>query len=502
MTSVRLPQWPWRIVQQLAQERSVRIWLVGGAVRDTLLGRPLHDWDFAVDRGAMALARTVGDALDGYFFPLDEERGTARVVLEVASEGRLELDFALLRGPSLEADLSARDFTINAMALDKDGHLIDPLGGEADLEARRIRATSERVFRDDPVRLLRAARFEAELGLVIEPRTEAWLRRDAPLLAQPAVERLRDEFVQGLAVPGAADFVRRLDDLGLLANLLPNLLSLKGVSQSHPHRFDVWQHTLHVVETLEGVVATLHGSGPPRGSGAVTALPTSAWGDLMRHVGQFAAPIRDHLAVRVCDARDRMLLLKLAALLHDIGKPETQTVDDDGHLHFYGHESVGARKAASVMRSLRFSRVEALRVRTMTQAHLRPAHLARGETVTRRAVYRYFRDTGDAGVDAVLLSLADHLATWGPNLREARWADRLKVAELLLYHYFEQPRASVDPRLPVDGNDLMRVLDLGPGPEIGRLLELLREAVAAGEVTTREEALDLARESVGSVRTE
>jgi hypothetical protein len=171
-------------------------------------------------------------------------------------------------------------------------------------------------------------------------------------------------------------------------------------------------------------------------------------------------------------------------------------MDEQGRIHFYGHESVGARKAASCMRALRFSRGEVLRARTMTEAHLRPAHLARGERVTRRAIYRYFHDTGDAGVDTVLLSLADHLATWGPNLQEARWTNRLEVAELLLHHYFEQPEEVIDPQLPVDGHDLMRALDLEPGPEVGRLLDLLREAVAAGEVETCEEVLDLARRSV------
>jgi hypothetical protein len=132
------------------------------------------------------------------------------------------------------------------------------------------------------------------------------------------------------------------------------------------------------------------------------------------------------------------------------------------------------------------------RVTTIVKGHLRPPHLARSEGVTRRAIYRYFRDTGDAGVDIVLLSLADHLATWGPNLREGRWMRRLEVAELLLHHYFERRAETVDPQLPVDGHDLMRELDLEPGPEIGSLLDALREAMAAGEIATREEALLLA----------
>ncbi len=496
MDPLRLPEWPWRVVRELAQERAIKLWLVGGAVRDTLLQRPLHDWDFAVDRGAATLARAVGDALGGFFFPLDEERGTARVVLKTEEDSRVELDFALLRGASLEADLARRDFTINAMALDEVCGLIDPLRGRADLEAKRIRATNQRAFRDDPVRLLRAARLEAELGFETEPQTEAWLRRDAPLLAYPSVERLRDEFVRGLAVSGASDFIRRLDDLELLVHVVPDVISLKGVSQAYPHRFDVWRHALCVVEAVEGVVATVIGGPLPAGSESLTDVLKHAWGDLARRLGSFGAEIQDHLAVEVCDRRDRLLLLKLAALLHDVGKPETQSLDDDGHIHFYGHESVGARKAASWMRALRFSRDEALWIRKMAEAHLRPAHLAREENVTRRAIYRYFRDTGETGIDTVLLSLGDHLATWGPNLREERWTNRLELAELLLYHYFEQPEEVIAPQLPVDGYDLMRVLGLEPGPEVGRLLDLLREALAAGEVETREELLDLARESL------
>lgn len=495
MSEIRVPAWPWRAVRGLAEDRSIQLWLVGGAVRDILLERPLHDWDFAVDRDAMALARSVGDALGGFFFPLDEERGTARVVLDTAEESRVVLDFARLRGPGLEADLLGRDFTINAMAVSPSGALVDPLGGDTDLRAGIIRATQRRVLTDDPVRLLRAARLETELGFKAEARTEAWIREDASLLAKPAPERLRDELARGLAAPGAAGFIRRLDDLELLVHVVPELTALKGVAQSHPHRFDVWEHTLRVVGAAEDVAATLLGQSPPTASRALADAPAAARGELVRRLRQFAEALGDHLAVIVCDRRDRLFVLKLAALLHDVGKPQTQSMGDDGRIHFHGHESEGARTAAARMQALHFSRDETLRVRTMVEAHLRPAQLARERRVTRRAIYRYFRDTGDAGVDTVLLSLADHLATWGPGLRPERWARRLETAELLLYHYFERPEQTVDPQLPIDGHDLMRALEMEPGPEVGRLLGLLREAVAAGEVRTRDEALELVRRS-------
>jgi len=491
MTTVHLPDWPWRVVRQLADGRGVQVWLVGGAVRDALLERPVHDWDFAVEQDAMGLARAVANALGGAYFPLDTERDTGRVVLQAADTTRIELDFAALRGAGLEADLPARDFTINALALDDTGALVDSTGGQADLEARCVRATSERAFRDDPVRLLRAVRLEAQLGFKIEPQTMTWIRRDAPLLALPAAERVRDEFVRVLALRGTAPHLQRLDEFGLLPHVVPELESLKSVTQSPPHRFDVWRHTLLVVDALEGVVAAV--TEREVRPCALADAPPAAWGDLARVLGQFASDVRAHLAVEVSGGRDRALLLKLAALLHDIGKPRTWSQDEDGRVHFYNHELLGAQMAAARLQRLRFSRDEVKRMRVLIGQHLRPAHLARAERVSRRAVYRYFRATSCAGVDVVLLSLADHLATWGPDLEERRWARRLEVAETLLAHYFERHEETVAPPPLVTGNDLMVELGLDPGPEIGRLLEALREAQAAGEVKTREEALALAR---------
>ena len=492
MTKISLPDWPWQAVRQLAQERGARVWPVGGAVRDVLLGRPVHDWDFGVEWGAMGLARAVADALGGAYFPLDTERDTGRVILTTASGARVELDFAALRGGDLETDLLARDFTINALALDGTGELVDPTGGQTDLKAKIIRATNEHIFHDDPARLLRGVRLEAELGFEIEPQTAAWIHRDAALAALPAAERVRDEFARLLALPHAVIPLQRLDQFGLMLHIVPELEPLKSVTQSSPHRFDVYRHSLTTVDTLEGVVATVTGRKVEKR--ALADGPLAAWGDLRRVLSQFANDVTAHLAVEISGGRDREGLLKLAALLHDVGKPQTWSQDEQGHIHFYNHEPIGAQMAAARMKKLRFSRDEAERMRTIVGQHLRPAHLSRTEKVTRRAVYRYFRATSCAGVDVMLLSLADHLATYGPNIQEQRWARRLKVAEILLHHYFERRAETVSPPPLVTGNDLMTKLELDAGPMIGRLLESLKEAQAAGEVSTWEEALALARQ--------
>jgi putative nucleotidyltransferase with HDIG domain len=494
MPTIDLPDWPLQTVRALAEARGVSVWPVGGAVRDALLGRPVRDWDFAVDDGAMKLARVVGDALGGAYYPLDEERDTGRVVLVGEDGERLNLDFAALRGDGLEIDLLARDFTINALALDEKRALIDVIGGLADLEAGCVRAVSDQTFQDDPLRLLRAVRLEAELGFHIEPQTAAWMRRDAHLLTEPSAERVRDEFARMVSLPGAAASLERLDAFGLLELVVPELELLKGVEQSPPHRHDVWCHTLKVVGVLEGVVAIATGGvGPTPAEGS-----SAAWGDLAQMLDPFSADLADHLAIEVSGGHNRTQLLKLAALFHDVGKPRTQSEGDDGRIHFYNHELVGAQMAASRLRELRFSRDEVVRVRTMVGAHMRPAHLARADDLTRRAIYRFFRATSCGGVDVALLSLADHLATWGPNLREERWARRLEVAQTLLTHWFDRYEETVAPPPLLTGGELIAELGLEPGPRIGRLLRTLQEAQAAGEVQTREKALVLARRLLDS----
>lgn len=491
---VDFPQWPLEQVQALARERGARVWPVGGVVRDALLGRPLRDWDFAVEGRAIGLARAVADAFGGSFYPLDVERDVGRVVIRQHRE-RIELDFAALRGLSLEADLRGRDFTLNAMAVDPEGYLIDLHGGLADLQARLVRALDEATFDDDPLRMLRAVRLTAELGFRLEAKTAAWIMQRAAALPRSAPERLRDECARILAGPAPATSIHMLDELGLLARVIPEVEPLKEQAQSPPHRFDVWWHTLLVLEAAAGVIGVLEGEQPRP---AYVDAPQRAWGDLRQALGRFGPAVTDHLNVPVRGGRNRRVLFLLSALCHDLGKPLTCTEDEQGRLHFYGHERVGGDLAAERMRHLRFSRAEVERVQVIVRAHLRPGHLSQGQGVlSGRAVHRFFRAAGSAGVEVVLLSVADHLATWGPNLDPDRWRRRLEVAQTLLGHFFERRTEAVAPAPLVTGEDLMAGLGIDEGPQIGRLLKAIREAQAAGEVRTREEALRLARQLVG-----
>jgi len=484
-------------------ERGIGACLVGGAVRDLLQSRPIHDWDLVVERDAISLARATADRLGASFYPLDEERDTGRVVAYDADGSRTFIDFALRRGSDWRTDLEARDLTVNAMALrlGNDAELFDPFNGRPDLEARLVRAVTEHSFRDDHVRMMRAVRLAGELGFQIEPQTAALIRRDAALLADASVERARDELAKLLALPDALTGIRQMDDLGLLAQMLPEVATLKGVEQSRPHHWPVFEHTLLVLGALEriideGVQHEDEAAGIVDGTGA----PAFVWGDVKRTLADFRAKLATHVIWPLGDERPALVSLKLAALLHDCAKPQTRTVDEDNGTHFYGHADVGASIAAERVRALRFNNAEVERVRVIVANHMRPQQLADADSgVTRRAAYRYFRDTREAGVDVVLLALADHIATHGPDVQPERWARRIEAASKLLAEYWTRLAKDVAPTPLVSGGDLMAELGLPPGKRIGELLEVIREAQAAGEVGTRGEALALAKSAAQSL---
>jgi tRNA nucleotidyltransferase/poly(A) polymerase len=430
------------------QGRSVRAYLVGGYVRDRLLGRESHDVDFAVVGDALGLARAVADWMRGSFVLLDDERSTGRVVTRDEHGQRLFVDFAVLQGRDITVDLSQRDFTIDAIALDINDldRLIDPHNGRGDLEAGLVRAVSEAAFRDDPLRTLRAVRLAAELGLRIEPRTEERMRRDAGLIATVSAERVRDELSKILAQPGAADNLRYLDGLGLLGVILPET---EGAERS-----------LEVVRALEHLYAVIHQS-------PISNLHSDR---LLSHLSQFTS-----------GDRQRLVLLKLVAFLCGVVE------DPAGQGH---RRNNAARLVGLALRRLRFSRGEVGLGRIIAAHRGRLGQLRAVEAVTPRDVYRFFRDTGEAGLDLLLLYLADQLAAQGMSPDLNQWEGDSKFAAALLGDYYERHTEVISPPKLISGDDLMETFGLVEGPRLGELLEAVREAQAAGEIRTRQEALD------------
>lgn len=461
------------------------VYLVGGAVRDALLGRYTNDLDFVLPQGAVKLAFRIGDALGEPAYVLDRERDTGRVVL--SAEGTY-LDFARFRGPDLTTDLQARDFSINAMALPATAvtraAIIDPFGGQKDLRNGRIRLVNARALQDDPVRALRAVRLAADLDFTLTVDTETAVIQAAPRLADVSVERIRDELVKMLdtAVPYQA--VQQMASLDLLDVILPEIASLAQVEQSMPHHEAVLAHTISVLRRLAAVEQCLAEN--------TAVLPELA--PVQTMLLPFADRLQNHLARSVNAGINGRVLLRLGALFHDAGKKEAQTITEDGRMRFLGHDQIGAKIAISSLHRLHFSKEASKYVSRIVYGHMRPLLLANtGRRVSRRAVFRFYRDTGAAGLDICLLALADHLATYKGIGPEEKWQRLLEVTAVLLRHYYEEQTTTIAPPPLLDGSRLISELHLQPGPEIGRLLRHIQEAQAAGDISTVSEALNLAR---------
>jgi poly(A) polymerase len=468
-----------RLLTQISHflaSKDIPAFIVGGLVRDMLLGRDTADIDIAVDADAPAVAREAAACLGGAYVELDDVNRIGRVVLP---ENKWQVDFTTLQG-DITQDLARRDFTIDAMAaaLDKSlktitvNDIIDPFNGRQDLDRRLIRAVSDSVFTSDPARLMRAARLAAELGFDIEEGTEKLIVNNSHLVTGVAGERIREELLRLLALPGAAGRLFYLDRLGLLTALFPELEPARGVEQPKLHVWDVFDHSIQTVAAVEFV---LRESGCDfAGEDALAAVP---WSDKLRR----------HFDREISRGSTGRTMLKLAALLHDIAKPQTRTVDGE-RTRFLGHPDQGAAAAAAIMTRLRFSKREIQLVALLIKYHLRPTQMSHEGLPTARAVYRFFRDTGEVGIDLLYLCLADHLAARGNTLDMAGWREHTRETEYVLSRYPAAENQAAPGNI-FNGNDVMQSLKLKPGPAVGELLEALREARAAGEIATRAQAL-------------
>ena len=470
-------------VSRFLSGQGIKAYLTGGFVRDWLMEREAGDIDIAVAGDALETAQSLTAELGGRYVPLDETNRIARVVLndEATPSGeKLMLDFTSFKG-GIEDDLGRRDFTINAIAIDieefvrqpQSPALIDPFHGRDDLAAKLIRVVSAEAFQSDPVRLLRAVRLASELDFSIDKETEARLRQSAGLIGDVAGERVREELLRRLAKPRAGRFLAYLDEVGLLTAMIPELALAVDVVQPKEHFWSVLAHSIKTVDAVEFLLR--QGEWEYADDAVLAAVP---WTD----------ELAEHFNQEVSHGSTRGAMLKLTALLHDIAKPQTRAYDAAGRMRFLGHPQAGAEMAADILGRLRFSSKEIKLVELLVENHLRPTQMSQQGLPSHRAIYRYFRDTGEAGIDIFFLSLADHLATRGPNLEMAGWQEHAATVSYVLGRRFEEETLTRPPKL-VDGYDIMECFSLKPGPRIGEMLEVVREAQAGGEVSTREEAL-------------
>ena len=437
-------------------------WLVGGAVRDRLLGRPTDDLDISMEGGPRGAARAIARLTGGTAFQLSGAFGAWRVVGPGHS---WHVDLVALRDADITADLAARDFTINAMAEPlAGGDVLDPHGGRADLEARLVRMVSADALADDPLRTLRAVRLVTELDLELDPETARAISAHAHAIDRVAPERVFGELKRIVTSSRPRAGLALMDAYGLLAAVLPELLALKGVEQNVFHHLDVYEHTLEVLE-------------------AVAALERGELGDDIAAL--LAEPLGDELT--------KGGAMRFAALLHDAAKPATRGELPDGRVTFVDHDAAGAELARAVLGRLRTSSCLSDYVAALTLHHLRLGFLVHERPLDRRSVWRYLRATSPYSPEVTIFTVADRLATRGRNADEAIAAHVALAREMLTFALADRPAEPL-----VRGDDLARELGLKPGPVLGELLARLEEDRFAGLIATREDAVARARALLGS----
>lgn len=448
------------------------VWIVGGAVRDALLGGEVVDVDLAVASGSEErVAREIALSAGGFVFELSADHGTWRVV---SGDRSWHLDVAALRSDGIEADLRLRDFTIDAIAIslsDSTGELIDPTGGVSDTEARMLKVTSDLSFADDPLRLLRAVRIAVDFDLELDQQSIRLARSESSRVAEPAGERQFAEFSRMLSGADPLRCIALLDQLDLTGHFLPELEALKGIEQNRNHHLDVHGHTIAVLEKLLEVESSLD-----------------------EYAGDQAERMDGLLDEVIAEEVTRRTALRFGALVHDMGKPATRKEEGE-MVTFMGHDEVGAEITRGIAERFNLGRRVTAHLVSLVRNHLRLGFLIHERPLTRLRTYEYLRACEPAAADVSLLSVADRLSARGsgPIASEEMVRAHLDLAREMFGPALDWHRDG-PPSTPLDGSEISEELGIPPGPEIGRIIEGLRAATYAGEVSGPEEAREVIKE--------
>jgi poly(A) polymerase len=455
------------IVRQLP----IAAYLCGGTVRDLLLNRSIHDVDLVVFENVFEAVDLFRKKLEVPAFVMDEERQVARVVVDKGN-----WDFTGFRNHTIEGDLRKRDFTINAIALKWEDFypekrlekVIDPSDGRSDLKKKIIRAVSQDSLKDDPLRMLRAFRLEAELKFEIDAGVLQQISELHSLIRNVASERIREELDRIFMQPDSSAAWRSIGNSSLFLSLIQELVPMKGCEQGGYHHLDVWEHTLLALENYESLLGVIPELFPEHSTRIQEYLKTAP-GTL-----------------------DRERLLKWGVLLHDVGKPQVRELREPGRWRFHGHEHVGSDLAQGILKHLKFARKDVQIVASLIEHHLRPLNLYNQEDRSEDSFFRFFRATGTEGIGVLLMAYGDISAARGPLADTARDSEFIGFIRELIKYYYDEYYPKVNTPELLKGRDLMAFLQMKPGPKMGRLLKEIRESQLEGKLRNRQDALEFA----------
>ncbi|MBU1024218.1 HD domain-containing protein [bacterium] len=466
-----------RIICNQASRRSIGAYLIGGFIRDALLGKNPKDADlmFTGEGNAELIGKLICEKFGSTLVKFEKHM----VVFRITVEDR-QVDLADLYDKTISEDQVRRDFTINSLAVDVGSFvqipnpdisdILDVNDGLSDLQNGIIRINSKEVIADDPLRIVRMFRFEKQLGFDIDVSSLNAIDDNIDKLADVSGERVRDELFQVLSHPKAYNTIEKMNNAGVLAEIFPDVEKMRGVTQNEYHHLDVLDHTMSAINQFETVV-------------------------------EFQDPItslyRDELTGIINDGfvpnRSRASLMKLALLFHDIGKPETRAIREDGKVTFIGHDKLGLKIIKPYLDYLHLSNREVHYIISLVEGHLRPGFINLDSPALSKAIFRFFDRFNDIGVDLVLFSIADRLAAQGEMVDDAVNEQHNQISSILLDAYFNKNKLLVRPTELANGDDLMRELSLQAGKRIGILLKVIKEGQASGEVSTYDDAIEYAK---------
>jgi poly(A) polymerase len=467
-----------KAINLISEEKNQDVYLVGGALRDLFFSRDKQktviDWDFTLKSGSLDFAKKLAHRLNANYVVLDKQHKTARVIF-YKDKQEFRLDFTDFKAKTLRGDLGKRDFTINTLCVRvKDlfhgnAKIIDCFGAINDIKTRTLKITSKNNFKDDPLRILRGFAFCCQLGFSFDQPTVGLIKKNVFKLSKVSRERISAELSKIFGAKNIYKHILKMDALGILDLIFPEINCLRGVDQGAFHHLDVWDHSLESLAQLEKLLRVL-----PKKISTECAVRVNAY-------------LEDELSGN----RTRLWILKMACLMHDIAKPQTRSVGEDKRVHFYTHEKQGAHIVRGIGKRLKLSRKEIAVLSDIVLYHLRAGQLV-NRFPSKRSKFRFMRDTAENAVLILLFTISDRWAMQGVMSKSKKFIFYEQELFKMISGFFkEQNILNKNTRL-LDGNELMNLLGLSKGPLIGKILDEIEEAQAVKEICNKQQAENLA----------
>lgn len=442
--------------------KGIESYLVGGFVRDYFMNKISFDCDIAVSCNNVGnFVKNIADKIGATFVPLHEDFEIFRIVL---SDKKNYFDFAKIEGKDILEDLSRRDLTINAIAYDiNKNKFLDPYEGIEDIKKKVIKVFSEKNIIDDPLRIMRVFRFASTLEFKIEPQTIEIIKKYHSLVKKTAKERVTYELVKMFGGKGVSNIILKMDETNVLEEIFPYFKEIKKIPNNSHHHLDLFNHLTESVNQIEKIISEQN------------------------------QEVKNYFDENFGSDK-RISYLKLSAFLHDWGKPSTWVIEPDtGRHRFIGHDNVGAEMIKPVLKDLKFSQKQIEYISDMIKYHIYPSQLVSDPNLSEKAKLRFYNKLKDNVIDLIMIAHADRNSALGPMVTKEMVENNKKGLESLLDDYFVERKRLKDLTPLLNGREIMKILDMPQGKELGDIVRALYKAQIEKLISTKDEAIEFVK---------